>query len=171
MKFSKLSAIHRTALANLANAGPLRTDKLAKGMGLGSMSAAAHELCAMRKAGLIFSKEKGTQVYAEWEASLFGRAVFDNRPAGELVGAHVAAAYGASQNTIDRLAAENGTPTNKKATAYAVVPDTGFQVGTYDDALECAKAAAIGMGKPYIVIALVAEVLPPVAPQPVVNVL
>lgn len=157
MKFSQLNARHRTALANLTNCGSQRTDKLAKAMGISDMSKAAHELCAMRSMGLIYSKERvaGAQ-YASWTVTDYGTAVFDNRPDGVIVGPR----------------AQDATPTNaKQATAYAVVPDTGFPVGTYEDALECAKAAAIGHGKPYVVVALVAEVLPPVAPQPVVNVL
>lgn len=156
MKFSKLPATFRSVLAALANAGPLRTDKLARIIGTTDCGAAANTLCKMRREGLIFSKEKGTKVYAEWEATNIGLAVFNNRP-----------------NDVEVLATlkEAEKVATTKATAYAVVPDTGFPVGSYDDALECAKAAAIGVGKPYVVVALVAEVLPPVAPQPVVNVL
>lgn len=158
MKFSQLNARHRTALANLTNCGSQRTDKLAKAMGISDMSKAAHELCAMRSMGLIYSKERvaGAQ-YASWTVTDYGTAVFDNRPDGVIVGPRIQDAC--------------ANQTAQKATAYAVVPDTGFPVGTYDDALECAKAAAIGHGKPYIVVAMVAEVLPPVAPQPVVHML
>ena len=155
MKFSKLPATFRSVLAALVNSGPLRTDKLARIIGTTDCGSAANTLCKMRREGLIFSKEKGAAVYAEWEATNIGVAVFNHRP-----------------NDVPLFdTAVNACADSKKATAYAVVPDTGFQVGTYEDALECAKAAAIGMSKPYIVIAMVAEVLPPVAPQPVVNVL
>lgn len=154
MKFSKLPATFRSALAALVNSGPLRTDKLARSIGTTGCGA-ANTLCKMRREGLIFSKEKGSAVYCEWEATNIGVAVFTNRPEDVPL-------YSQAVNTC---------AASKKATAYAVVPDTGFHVGTYDDALECAKAAAVGMSKPYIVIAMVAEVLPPVAPQPVVNVL
>lgn len=155
MKFSKLPATSRSVLAALVNSGPLRTDKLARIIDTTDCGAAANTLCKMRREGLIFSKEKGAAVYAEWEATNIGVAVFNHRP-----------------NDVPLFdTAVNACADSKKATAYAVVPDTGFPVGTYDDALECAKAAAIGHGKPYVVVALVAEVLPPAAPQPVVNVL
>lgn len=157
MKFSKLPATFRAVLAALANSGSLRTDKLARIIGTTDCGSAANTLCKMRREGLIFSKEKGAAVYCEWEATNIGVAVFNNRPNDVPL--------------LDTVAFLLDTQASKKATAYAVVPDTGFQVGTYEDALECAKAAAIGMSKPYIVIAMVAEVLPPVAPQPVVNVL
>jgi len=155
MKFSKLPATFRSVLAALVNSGPLRTDKLARIIGTTDCGSAANTLCKMRREGLIFSKEKGSAVYCEWEATNIGVAVFTNRPEDVPL-------YSQAVNTC---------AASKKATAYAVVPDTGFPVGTYDDALECAKAAAISQGKAYIVIALAAEVLPPVAPQPVVNVL
>ena len=171
MKFCKLQARQRTALANLTNCGSQNTDKLAKAMGISDMRDAAHMLCAMRSMGLIYSKERaaGAQ-YASWTVTDYGTAVFDNRPDGVSAEradkvAAFAKAYNAGLDAVTQLSA------SAKPTAYAVVPDTGFQVGTYEDALECAKAAAIGMSKPYIVIAMVAEVLPPVAPQPVVNVL
>lgn len=155
MKFSKLPATFRSVLAALVNSGPLRTDKLARIIGTTDCGSAANTLCKMRREGLIFSKEKGAAVYAEWEATNIGVAVFNHRP-----------------NDVPLFdTAVDACADSKKATAYAVVPDTGFPVGTYDDALECAKAAAIGHGKPYVVVALVAEVLPPAAPQPVVNVL
>lgn len=157
MKFSKLPATFRSVLAALVNSGPLRTDKLARIIGTTDCAAAANTLCKMRREGLIFSKEKGAAVYAEWEATNIGIAVFNGRPNDVPL--------------FDKVAPVNDCAASKKATAYAVVPDTGFPVGTYDDALECAKAAAIGHGKPYVVVALVAEVLPPAAPQPVVNVL
>lgn len=160
MKFSHLLNTHRSALAALVNSGPLRTDRLAKVMQSASVPQAAHSLCQLRRIGLIFSKEKGTANYAEWEATDVGRAVFEGRPHDVQVG------DGITDHNVSPVA-----PAVSKPTAYAVVPDTGFQVGTYEDALECAKAAAIGYGKPYLVIALAAEVLPPVAPQPVVNVL
>ena len=155
MKFSKLPATFRSALAALVNAGPLRTDRLARIIGTTDCGSAANTLCKMRREGLIFSKEKGAAMYAEWEATNIGVAVFNHRP-----------------NDVPLFdTAVNACADSKKATAYAVVPDTGFQVGTYEDALECAKAATLGHGKSHIVIALVAEVLPPAAPQPVVNVL
>ena len=158
MKFSKLAAQHRSALAALVNSGPLRTNQLSKTMGMrNDCGAAAHSLCQMRRIGLIFSKEKGNETYAEWEATDVGRAVFEARPADAPL-----AGLLSPKTLVEGVA---------KPTAYAVVPDTGFQVGTYEEALECAKAAAIGYGKPYLVIALAAEVLPPAAPQPVVNVL
>lgn len=157
MKFSHLLNTHRSALAALVNSGPLRTDRLAKVMQSASVPQAAHSLCQMRRIGLVFSKEKGTNNYAEWEATDVGRAVFEGRPD--------------DVQLVDKVSPVNACASGKQATAYAVVPDTGFPVGSYDDALACAKAAAIGHGKPYVVVALVAEVLPPVAPQPVVNVL
>ena len=156
MKFSKLPATFRSALAALVNAGPLRTDRLARIIGTADCGSAANTLCKMRREGLIFSKEKGSAVYCEWEATNIGVAVFKHLT---------------DDVSCDKVSPVNDCAASKKATAYAVVPDTGFPVGTYDDALECAKAAAIGHGKPYVVVALVAEVLPPVAPQPVVNVL
>lgn len=158
MKFSKLPSLHRSALAALVNSGPLRTNQLSKTMGMrNDCGAAAHSLCQMRRIGLIFSKEKGNETYAEWEATDVGRAVFEARPAD----APLAGLLSPKTLVADAT----------KATSYAVVLDTGFHAGTYEDALECAKAASIGMSKPYVVIKLVAEVLPPVAPQPVVNVL
>ena len=164
MKFSKLPATFRSVLAALVNSGPLRTDKLARIIGTTDCGAAANTLCKMRREGLIFSKEKGTKVYCEWEATNIGLAVFNNRPDD------VPLVQGMSAK--DNAAAKQYSAEQaKKATAYAVVPDTGFAVGTYEDALECAKAATLGHGKSHIVIAMVAEVLPPVAPQPVVNVL
>jgi len=170
MKFSKLPATFRSALVALVNAGPLRTDRLARIIGTTDCGSAANTLCKMRREGLIFSKEKGSAVYCEWEATNIGVAVFKHltddvsAERADKVAAF-AKAYNAGLDAVTQLSA------SAKPTAYAVVPDTGFQVGTYEDALECAKAAAIGMSKPYIVIAMVAEVLPPVAPQPVVNVL
>ena len=166
MKFSDLSSPARSMLAALCASAPgLDTSMLGRCASPKLQpERAAAVLLELRKKGLVYSHQKlVNQSYALWRVSAFGFAVFQGRP-NDVQPADVAEL----NHNVSPVAPANPAP---KATAYAVVPDTGFPVGTYDDALECAKAAAIGMGKPYVVVALVAEILPPVAPQPVVNVL
>lgn len=167
MKFSDLSSPARSMLAALcATATGLDTDMLGRCASPKLQAGkAACVLLELRKKGLVYSNQKpANHTYALWRVSEYGFAVFQGRP-DDVQPADVAAL----NSNVSPVAPVS--PPAAKATAYAVVPDTGFPVGTYDDALECAKAAAIGHGKPYVVVALVAEVLPPAAPQPVVNVL
>lgn len=144
MKFSQLTSPQRSALSALCNCGPLRTDKLAKSMSL-DPAGAANSLCSLRKIGLVFSKEKGHQSYAEWEATEFGRALFDGRP-------------------ID---VQPVTPsTQHLLTQFAVC--SNFKVdatGTKQQALLAAEEASIRTGVPHTVIALVAQVTPPEQPR------
>jgi hypothetical protein len=81
MKFSNLTANHRSILAALVNAGPQTTDRLARVIGTTSAQVAASSLCQLRTIGLIYSREKGVDTYATWVANDIGLAVFNNRPA------------------------------------------------------------------------------------------
>lgn len=91
MKFSELAPTQRTLLSALATAQgtTLTTDRLAAcltGAERGNCQAAAHRLCAMRDAGLIFShQKKSTEPYCRWQISLLGLALFEGRPDGNVV--------------------------------------------------------------------------------------
>ncbi len=152
MKFSTLSAAHRSALAAIRNAGVLKTDKLAAVMGGGiTAQQAAHQLCAMRKAGLVFShqKDSGAQ-YCRWEVTTLGEALFNGRPGAELVFKH------GDEHAV---------------TKYAVIMNFQHQTtGTREQALLAAKHKA-SEGIPCTVIGLVADVVPPEQPLPVVTLL
>lgn len=152
MKFSTLSAAHRSALAAICNSGVLTTDKLAKVMGSISNPVAAHQLCAMRKAGLIFSHQKvGSEQFCKWEVTTLGEALFNGRPGAELV-----------------FKPEAGAPA---VTKFVVVTnfDHGAH-GTREQALLAAQHLA-SEGKACTVLGLVADVTPPEQPLPVVTLL
>lgn len=87
MKFSDLNSLQRSLLAALASAvgSTLHTGQLAGYCGNDAQKA-AHQLCALRDAGLIFSHQKPAgQQYAKWQISLVGMAVFEGRPDGEVL--------------------------------------------------------------------------------------
>jgi hypothetical protein len=160
MKFSTLKPTHRSALAALANSGVLRTDKLARCMEGITPASAAHELCALRKTGLIFSHQKtGADTYCNWEISSVGRAVFEGRPDQSLV-----------MKSEDKVQSQvGGTPPH-----YAVIksPAAGIETtSSQSDAIAAASQAALENGYPYIVIRLVADVTPPPLPTATVALL
>lgn len=84
MKFSTLPANFRSVLAALANVTHMNTDKLANVIG-SDPQGAAHELCKMRKLGLVYSMEKGQKAYAPWGITEVGMQLFANRPNHTLV--------------------------------------------------------------------------------------
>lgn len=151
MKFSTLCVTHRSALAALCNSDVLTTDKLAKVMNLPTAQAAAHSLCKMRKAGLIFSHPKAQpSQYCLWEVTTLGEALFNGRPGAELVFKN------------------EGAPA---VTKFVVVTnfDHGSH-GTREQALLAAQHLA-SEGKACTVLGLVADVTPPEQPLPVVTLL
>lgn len=147
MKFSQLSAEHRSALAALVNSGPLTTDKLARVMQIGEAKQAATKLSALRKAGLIFSwvKQQGCNNYATWEANDIGMRLFNGRPDAALI-----ITEGPAQ----------------AITKYAVVSNfRDNESGSKSQALLAAEHAALTTGIPHTVIGLVALVTPPEQPR------
>lgn len=157
MKFSQLSLTNRTILANIANVGKLNTESLARALGT-SPAAAAHELCALRKAGLIFShQKKAGEQYCVWEVTNIGQAIFDARPSGEAL------------LDLGKASVESKL---QAITRYVVVPEFAKDPsGTKEQAIMAAQHAAISTGRVHHVLGLVAEVTPPEQPQAVVTLL
>lgn len=164
MKFASLTANQRSLLAALCNAGPTRTDRLAR-VAKTDPQGAAHILCALRKAGLVFSKEKGNNSYAEWEATAIGHALFSDRPQGELVVLEpeeikLLADYKAGRGVFAPA------PIGHQITKFAVV--TNFNhgaTGTKEQALLAAEELALRTGNKTMVVGLCAEVTPPEQPR------
>lgn len=144
MKFAQLTSAQRSAVSVLCNVGPTRTDKLGVSMNM-QPAQASTALCALRKIGLVFSKERNGHSYAEWEITEFGRALFDGRP-------------------VDVQPVTPAAP--GLITKFAVVKN--FQIdgtGTKEQAVLAAEAAALRDGAVYTVIGLVAQVTPPEQPR------
>lgn len=83
LKYAELASNQRTMLSMLCTGQSFKTDELAKAccpsIGAGD---AAHVLCNMRDAGLVFSNQKpSSQRYADWKVSEYGKLVFMGRSA------------------------------------------------------------------------------------------
>lgn len=172
MKFSTLTSNQRSAVAALVNSGELRTDKLARCMGLDN-PAAATVLCGLRKAGLVFSKDRNGSNYSLWGATLVAETLFAHRPDCSLL--YISAAdqklladaktYGVRGSSID-------TSDPRQPTRFVVVPEfVKDPSGTREQALLAAQHASIETGRVHHVLALVAEVTPPVQPTATVTLL
>lgn len=164
MKFATLTANQRSLLAALCNGGPQRTDRLAR-VASTDPQGAAHILCALRKAGLVFSKEKGSSAYAEWEHTTVGYALFSDRPNGELVTIEpdeikILQDYKAKRGVFAPA------PTGHQITKFAVVTNFNADAtGTKEQALLAAEELALRTGNQTMVIGLCAEVTPPEQPR------
>lgn len=137
MKFANLHPAFRTLLAALGNADGMLTDALSRCVNI-TPAQAAHDLCAMRKLGLIYSRQRTpNSPYCKWFITDYGRGVFDGRKG--------------DKHTITR---------------FAVVTnfDTG-QTGTREQAMLAAEEMAIRLGKRVTVLGLVADVIPPEQPK------
>lgn len=171
MKFSTLTSSQRSAIAALVNAGELRTDKLSKCMSMDN-SAAATVLCGLRKAGLVYSKDRNGSSYSLWGATLVAETLFAKRPDCSLV-------YSTSEDQqLLRDAKTYGARTHKHEadasipTRYVVVPEfVKDPSGTRAQALLAAQHASIETGRVHHVLALVAEVTPPAQPTATVTLL
>lgn len=158
MKFSTLNAQHRSALAALSNSGPLKTDQLARVMGVGEPKQAATILSTMRKAGLIFSWVKQTGSYATWEVSTIGEQLFANRPNHTLV-------YVNDEELALLTKLKVGADAHE-ITQFAVVSNfNGSATGTKEQAMLAAEEIALRTGVQHTVIGLVAQVTPPEQPR------
>lgn len=171
MKFAALTSSQRTVIAALVNAGELRTDKLSKCMGMDN-SASATVLCGLRRAGLVYSKDRNGASYSLWGATLVALTLFAHRPDCSLV------YITAEEQQLLRAAKTYGTRTHKHEadaaipTRYVVVPEfVKDPSGTRAQALLAAQHASIETGRVHHVLALVAEVTPPVQPTATVTLL
>lgn len=137
MNFANLHPSFRTLLAALGNADGLPTDVLSRCVNA-TPAQAASELCAMRKLGLIYSRQRTpNSSYCKWFITDFGRDVFEGRKKDK-----------------------------HQITKFAVVTnfDTGV-TGTKEQALLAAEEMALRLGKRVTVLGLCADVIPPVQPE------
>lgn len=168
MKFSTLAVQQRAVIAALCNSGQLNTEQLARVMsGINghrryTPPQAATELCALRKAGLIFSyADKGGEQYAKWEATIVGETLFSHRPDASLV--YITAEDNA---LLKAVKASNPPPVQPQVTRFVVVPEfVKDPSGTREQALLAAGEAALRTGRVHHVLGLVAEVTPPEQPR------
>ena len=169
MKFSTLTSAQRSAIAALVNSGELRTDKLSKCMGMDN-SAAATVLCGLRKAGLVYSKDRNGSSYSLWGATLVAETLFAHRPDCSLV--YITAE---DQQLLKRAKVAidySATEPTPAPTRFVVVPEfVKDPSGTRAQALLAAQHAALETGRVHHVLALVAEVTPPVQPTATVTLL
>lgn len=175
MKFSTLTSTQRSAIAALVNAGELRTDKLAKCMGMANPSAAT-VLCGLRKAGLVYSKDRNGEDYSLWGATLVAETLFAKRPDCSLVYINsedqqlLKSAKSACASGTNGASANASDP--RQPTRFVVVPEFAKDPsGTRAQALLAAQHASIETGRVHHVLALVAEVTPPVQPTATVTLL
>lgn len=172
MNFASLTSAQRSALAALINSGPLRTDRLAKCMQMDPPSAAT-SLCGLRKAGLVFSKDKNGAAYSMWEATTIGELIFSGRPGCTIVAldAEEVKAFRAGRLSI-KEPEQSSVPTGHAITKFAVVTNFDTSVtGTKQQALLAAEELALRTGNPTTVLGLVAQVTPPEQPKAVVTLL
>lgn len=167
MKFSDLPSIQRTLLAALATAqgATLTTDRLAAcltGAERGNCQAAAHRLCAMRDAGLIFShQKKANETYCRWQISLLGLALFEGRPDGNVVMVPAGAEVVGTEEARDKRPAE------AQGKLYRVVDNVGTSVESFvtDDEAEAlavlSRTAEAAPGHEFRLVTTVAVALLP----------
>lgn len=169
MKFADLTPNQRTAVAVLVNSGELRTDKLARCMKLDN-PAAATVLCGLRKAGLVYSKDRNGADYSMWGATLVAETLFSHRPDGSLI--YITPEELAILKVGKFATAYGAAEPQPQPTRFVVVPEFAKDPsGTRAQALLAAQHAALETGRVHHVLALVAEVTPPVQPEATVTLL
>ena len=169
MKFATMTSAQRSAIAALVNAGELRTDKLAKCMGMAN-PAAATVLCGLRKAGLVYSKDRNGSDYSLWGATLVAETLFAHRPDCSLV--YITAEEQQLLKKAKLADAYSAAEPVPAPTRFVVVPEfVKDPSGTRAQALLAAQHAALETGRVHHVLALVAEVTPPVQPTATVTLL